>query len=82
MRSIEHIKKIENFCIDPLSIILGPVIPKPKVEICCLALVFYNEKIKNEEAQGILKFGHLCEFLRFFKTFCIFLLNFAPKKVC
>ena len=53
MRSIEHIKKIENFCIDPLSIILGPVIPKPKVEICCLALVFYNENfLVRKKNQG------------------------------
>ena len=49
---------------------------KPKVEICCLALVLYNEKflrrkkkIKNEEAQGILKFGNFCEFLRFLENF-------------
>ena len=71
--------------------ILAPVIAKPKVEICCLALVFYNknflrrEKIKSKKVQGILKFGNFCEFLRFFETFQLvfvfFFTKFCPKKV-
>ena len=35
-----------------------------------------EEKIKNEEAQGILKFGNFCEFLRFLETFWLLFVFF------
>ena len=64
--------------------ILAPVIPKPKTKsgimlsgIGILQLNFYDKKkIKNEEAQGILKFGNFCEFLRFLETFWLLFVFF------
>ena len=57
--------------------ILAPVIPKQKEEICCLTLVFTMKiflKRKNQKWGSTMHFKiwQFCEFLKFFKTFCIF----------
>ena len=52
-----------------MDIILAPIIPKPKVEICSMDGIdilkrnqFYDEKFKNEEAQKIEIFTELSHF--------------------
>ena len=70
--------------------ILAPVIPKPKVAICCLALIFYNENlfleleenIKPQAFQNLATFVNFRGFWKLFGYLLYFLLNFAPKKVC